>query len=381
MTTAALPPPPASAPSRPVRAMPGAMPDVASEPPALPAPLVFEQPQLDKIKPLEALPRIEIVETPKPVDVPRPVAPKAAPVAAAPEQPKAVASKPAPEQPKVVASPVAAEAPKAAETLVENPMSAMASVDPNHIELPSLEDYPKVVFVHLPMPKPPMSPAQRLNLTGDEYDKAEKCLAQAIYFEARAEPVRGQQAVAQVVLNRVFSPYYPKDVCSVVYPERAPAPVLPVHLRLRRQARGDPRARLLGARQPHRPAGAACHGLVARGGEGHALPRHLCEAGLDPRHEAAGEARRAHLLPPAQLGRRLQGSAVGYALRGSRGGAGADDQGRAQEGHEVVSFLRAGMPPHPAGRCRRRVRRSCFASAHRHGQHRFWLLASPVRVS
>ena len=29
--------------------------------------------------------------------------------------------------------------------------------------------------------------------------------------------MRGQQAVAQVVLNRVFSPYYPKDVCSVVY--------------------------------------------------------------------------------------------------------------------------------------------------------------------
>jgi hypothetical protein len=217
MTTAALPPPPASAPSRPVRAMPGAMPDVASEPLPLPAPLVFEQPQLDKIKPLEALPRIEIVETPKPVDAPQPVAPKAAPVSAAPEQSKAAASKPAPEQPKVLASPVAAEAPKAAGTLVENPMSAMASVDPNHIEMPSLEDYPKIVFVHLPMPKPPMSPAQRLNLTGDEYDKAEKCLAQAIYFEARAEPVRGQQAVAQVVLNRVFSPYYPKDVCSVVY--------------------------------------------------------------------------------------------------------------------------------------------------------------------
>ena len=54
-------------------------------------------------------------------------------------------------------------------------------------------------------------------MQGKDYDKAEKCLAQAIYFEARNEPARGQQAVAQVVLNRVFSPYYPKDVCSVVY--------------------------------------------------------------------------------------------------------------------------------------------------------------------
>jgi spore germination cell wall hydrolase CwlJ-like protein len=217
MTTAALPPPPAAAPSRPVRAMPGAMQDVAHEPPALPAPLVFEQPQLDKIRPLEALPRIEIVETPKPVDAPKPVAAKAAPVAAAPEQPKAAPSKPAAEQPKVLASPVAAEAAKVAETPAESPMVAMASATAGDIKLPSLEDYPKIVFVHLPMPKPPMSPAQLLNLTGAEYDKAEKCLATAIYFEARAEPVRGQQAVAQVVLNRVFSPYYPKDVCSVVY--------------------------------------------------------------------------------------------------------------------------------------------------------------------
>ena len=69
----------------------------------------------------------------------------------------------------------------------------------------------------LPLAKPPLTPAQRLDLQGKDYDKAEKCLAQAIYFEARDEPVRGQQAVAQVVLNRVFSPYYPKDVCSVVY--------------------------------------------------------------------------------------------------------------------------------------------------------------------
>jgi len=72
-------------------------------------------------------------------------------------------------------------------------------------------------MIALPLPKPPLSPAQRLELQGKEYDKAEKCLAQAIYFEARNEPARGQQAVAQVVLNRVFSPYYPKDVCSVVY--------------------------------------------------------------------------------------------------------------------------------------------------------------------
>jgi spore germination cell wall hydrolase CwlJ-like protein len=63
----------------------------------------------------------------------------------------------------------------------------------------------------------PKSPAERLNLTGKEREKQEKCLANAVYFEARGEPVRGQIAVAQVVLNRVFSPFYPKTVCGVVY--------------------------------------------------------------------------------------------------------------------------------------------------------------------
>ena len=63
----------------------------------------------------------------------------------------------------------------------------------------------------------PRSPAERLALTGMGRAKAEKCLANAIYFEARGEPVRGQIAVAQVVMNRVFSPFYPNDVCGVVY--------------------------------------------------------------------------------------------------------------------------------------------------------------------
>ncbi|MGP0089916.1 MAG: cell wall hydrolase [Xanthobacteraceae bacterium] len=65
--------------------------------------------------------------------------------------------------------------------------------------------------------KRPMSPAERLGLDGKARAKAEKCLANAVYFEARGEPVRGQIAVAQVVMNRVFSGYYPNSVCGVVY--------------------------------------------------------------------------------------------------------------------------------------------------------------------
>jgi spore germination cell wall hydrolase CwlJ-like protein len=63
----------------------------------------------------------------------------------------------------------------------------------------------------------PKSPAERLGLTDKTREKSEKCLTDAIYFEARGESVRGQMAVAQVVMNRVFSGYYPNSVCGVVY--------------------------------------------------------------------------------------------------------------------------------------------------------------------
>lgn len=45
----------------------------------------------------------------------------------------------------------------------------------------------------------------------------EICLADAIYFEARGEPETGQEAVAQVILNRSTNGKYPKSVCGVVY--------------------------------------------------------------------------------------------------------------------------------------------------------------------
>jgi spore germination cell wall hydrolase CwlJ-like protein len=55
-------------------------------------------------------------------------------------------------------------------------------------------------------------------LTEDEFRARElRCMATAIYFEARAEPVQGQIAVAQVVMNRIRSPFYPKTICGVVY--------------------------------------------------------------------------------------------------------------------------------------------------------------------
>lgn len=63
----------------------------------------------------------------------------------------------------------------------------------------------------------PRSPAERLGLKGKTRARAEKCLADAIYFESRGEVKKGQIAVAQVVVNRAFSGFYPSDICGVVY--------------------------------------------------------------------------------------------------------------------------------------------------------------------
>lgn len=50
----------------------------------------------------------------------------------------------------------------------------------------------------------------------DEADAALRCLAGAIYFEARSEPLNGQLAVAEVILNRARSGRFPSSVCGVV---------------------------------------------------------------------------------------------------------------------------------------------------------------------
>jgi spore germination cell wall hydrolase CwlJ-like protein len=55
----------------------------------------------------------------------------------------------------------------------------------------------------------PASPADRA--------RALRCLTQGIYYEAALESTKGQEAVAQVILNRVRDPNYPNTVCGVVF--------------------------------------------------------------------------------------------------------------------------------------------------------------------
>lgn len=46
--------------------------------------------------------------------------------------------------------------------------------------------------------------------------KSLSCLSEALYFEARGESVKGQFAVAEVIMNRVASSRYPDSVCGVI---------------------------------------------------------------------------------------------------------------------------------------------------------------------
>lgn len=86
---------------------------------------------------------------------------------------------------------------------------AMRSVTPNDLDrlsrvparAPKNEIYSNSYLSGLPAAK-----------GGDQW----YCLAEALYFEARGETVRGQFAVAEVIMNRVESSRFPGTVCGVV---------------------------------------------------------------------------------------------------------------------------------------------------------------------
>ena len=53
--------------------------------------------------------------------------------------------------------------------------------------------------------------------TAEDRRRALRCLTQGVYYEAALEPTEGQEAVAQVILNRVRDPNYANSVCGVVF--------------------------------------------------------------------------------------------------------------------------------------------------------------------
>ena len=101
------------------------------------------------------------------------------------------------------------------------PPIQLASIDASAISREAAPvtalDTPSIALPQTLALLPPPSPMERLHLDGKSLARAERCLANAVYFESRDQPYKGQVAVAQVVMNRVFSGFYPEDVCGVVY--------------------------------------------------------------------------------------------------------------------------------------------------------------------
>lgn len=85
----------------------------------------------------------------------------------------------------------------------------------------------RLINAALPFSSAPVQAAQAFVLpSGETLDqrRALLCLTQAVYYEAGFEPVEGRRAVAQVILNRMRHPAFPKSVCGVVY-QRNSTPV------------------------------------------------------------------------------------------------------------------------------------------------------------
>lgn len=97
-----------------------------------------------------------------------------------------------------------------------NLIPAQGSYDPNLTE---------AIARHAVAPVAPEAAAdgmRALSALVDDYansdtDNSEmECLAGAIYFESKGEPLAGQLAVAEVIINRTTSGRYPKSLCGVV---------------------------------------------------------------------------------------------------------------------------------------------------------------------
>ena len=101
-----------------------------------------------------------------------------------------------------------------------------APVEPEIVTMPQrgVAGFQPMTLPARTAPLPPAKPVLHAGyadlIDPEDMSREQRCLAEAIYFEARSEPSAGQAAVAQVVLNRVKSGLYPDSVCGVVYQNR-----------------------------------------------------------------------------------------------------------------------------------------------------------------
>jgi len=86
-------------------------------------------------------------------------------------------------------------------------------------DMQAVGEQAQMINAALPFTNGPLHAAQPFVISGSDLDqrRALLCLTQAVYYEAGFEPVEGRRAVAQVVLNRLRHPAFPKSICGVVY--------------------------------------------------------------------------------------------------------------------------------------------------------------------
>ncbi|MGH6659828.1 MAG: cell wall hydrolase, partial [Sphingomicrobium sp.] len=86
-------------------------------------------------------------------------------------------------------------------------------------EMQAVGERAKLVNAAMPFAAGPVHSARPFAASGSDIEqrRALLCLTQAVYYEAGFEPLGGRRAVAQVVLNRMRHPAFPKSVCGVVY--------------------------------------------------------------------------------------------------------------------------------------------------------------------
>ena len=110
-------------------------------------------------------------------------------------------------------------------TLAAAPAEALTPAGLSPLDRPGSAQPPSAelarrINAELPRARLPVEPARPFMLTAataEDRTRALECLTQAVYYEAGFESALGQRAVAQVVLNRLRYPAFPKTVCGVVF--------------------------------------------------------------------------------------------------------------------------------------------------------------------
>ena len=125
---------------------------------------------------------------------------------------------------------VAAAAPSFAET-VDTAVSSITN-EQNLPPVPAVEPFPTTSSIEsapaaAPAVVEPSAPAKPkaatlnhlvdLQVLPQKLDRETECLAASVYFEAKTEPLEGQLAVAEVVINRAKSGRFAKSICGVVF--------------------------------------------------------------------------------------------------------------------------------------------------------------------